>query len=76
MFEKQGKLYENIVVPITDGTRVYHILTNLEKAYNSNADELMRSYEKSIMLTIIDDAWKEHLRELDDLRQSVQNSHL
>ena len=74
VFEKQGKLYENIVVPITDGTRVYHILTNLEKAYNSNGEELVRSYEKSIMLTTIDDAWKEHLRELDDLRQSVQTA--
>jgi preprotein translocase subunit SecA len=74
VFEKQGKLYENIVVPITDGSRVYNILTNLEKAYRSNADELVRSYEKSIMLNIIDDAWKEHLRELDDLRQSVQTA--
>jgi preprotein translocase subunit SecA len=74
VFEKQGKLYENIVVPITDGTRIYHILTNLEKAYRTNGDELMRSYEKSIMLSTIDDAWKEHLRELDDLRQSVQTA--
>jgi preprotein translocase subunit SecA len=74
VFEKQGKQYENIVVPITDGVRVYHILTNLEKAYKSRAEDLMRSYEKSIMLAIIDDAWKEHLRELDDLRQSVQTA--
>jgi preprotein translocase subunit SecA len=74
VFEKQGKQYENIVVPITDGVRVYHILTNLEKAYNTKAEDLMRSYEKSIMLAIIDDAWKEHLRELDDLRQSVQTA--
>jgi preprotein translocase subunit SecA len=74
VFEKQGKQYENIVVPITDGTRVYHILTNLEKAYRSNGEELVRSYEKSILLNTIDDAWKEHLRELDDLRQSVQTA--
>jgi preprotein translocase subunit SecA len=74
VFEKQGKQYENIVVPITDGVRVYHILTNLEKAFNSRAEDLMRSYEKSIMLAIIDEAWKEHLRELDDLRQSVQTA--
>jgi len=74
VFEKQGKLYENIVVPITDGTRVYHILTNLEKSYKTHAEDLMLSYEKSIMLAIIDDAWKEHLRELDDLRQSVQTA--
>ncbi len=74
VFEKQGKLYENIVVPITDGNRIYHILTNLEKAYRTNGEELVRSYEKSIMLSSIDEAWKEHLRELDDLRQSVQTA--
>jgi preprotein translocase subunit SecA len=74
VFEKQGKQYENIVVPITDGFKVYHILTNLEKAYRTNGDELVRSYEKSVMLSMIDDAWKEHLRELDDLRQSVQTA--
>jgi len=74
VFEKQGKLYENIVVPITDGSRVYNILTNLEKAYQSNGEELMRAYEKSIILNTIDEAWKEHLRELDDLRQSVQTA--
>ena len=74
VFEKQGKQYENIVVPITDGIKVYHILTNLEKAYRTNGDELVRSFEKSIMLSMIDDAWKEHLRELDDLRQSVQTA--
>jgi preprotein translocase subunit SecA len=74
VFEKQGKLYENIVVPITDGTRVFHVLTNLEKAYNSNAEELVRSFEKSVLLHTIDEAWKEHLRELDDLRQSVRTA--
>ncbi len=74
VFEKQGKVYENIVVPITDGVRVFHVLTNLEKAYNSNADELTHAFEKSIILTTIDEAWKEHLRELDDLRQSVRTA--
>jgi preprotein translocase subunit SecA len=49
VFEKQGKLYENIVVPITDGTRVFHVITNLEKAYRTNGEELVRSYEKSII---------------------------
>ena len=62
VYEKQSKIYENIVVPITDGTRTYHILTNLEKAYNSTGDELMRSYEKSIVLATIDESWKENLR--------------
>jgi preprotein translocase subunit SecA len=74
VYEKQGKVYENIVVPITDGTKVFHVVTNLEKAYNSNAEELTRSFEKSIMLKTIDEAWKEHLRELDDLRQSVRTA--
>ena len=74
VYEKQSKIYENIVVPITDGTKTYHILTNLEKSYNSEGDELARSYEKSIVLATIDDFWKENLRELDDLKQSVQNA--
>lgn len=74
VFEKQGKVYENIVVPITDGLRVYHVLTNLEKAYNSKGEELTRAFEKSILLSTIDEAWKEHLRELDDLRQSVRTA--
>ncbi len=74
VFEKQGKVYENIVVPITDGTKVFHIVTNLEKAYTSNSEELTRSFERSIVLKTIDEAWKEHLRELDDLRQSVRTA--
>jgi preprotein translocase subunit SecA len=72
VYEKQSKIYENIVVPITDGTRTYHILTNLEKAYNTQGEELVRSYEKSIVLATIDESWKENLRELDDLKQAVQ----
>ena len=74
VFEKQGKVYENIVVPISDGTKVFQILTNLEKAYESNAREVLKSFEKTAMLATIDETWKEHLRELDDLKQSVQNA--
>ncbi|MBN1158015.1 MAG: preprotein translocase subunit SecA [Bacteroidales bacterium] len=74
VYEKQGKQYDNIVVPITDGTKVYNIVTNLEKAYHTNGEELAKSYIKNIILHVIDDAWKEHLRELDDLRQSVQTA--
>ncbi len=74
VFEKQGKVYENIVVPISDGTKVFQILTNLEKAYESNAHEVLKSFEKTAMLATIDETWKEHLRELDDLKQSVQNA--
>ena len=74
VYEKQSKIYENIVVPISDGTKTYHILTNLEKCYKTNGSELTRSYEKSIVLATIDEFWKENLRELDDLKQSVQNA--
>ncbi len=74
VYEHQAKAYENILIPITDGAKTYNIITNLEKNYNSNCEELIRSYEKSLTLATIDDNWKEHLRELDDLKQSVQNA--
>jgi preprotein translocase subunit SecA len=74
VFEKQGKVYENIVVPLSDGSKVFQILTNLQKAYESQALEVLRSFEKTAMLATIDETWKEHLRELDDLKQSVQNA--
>jgi preprotein translocase subunit SecA len=74
VYETKSELYENIVVPISDGQRVFQITTNLKKAYEAKGDELMRSFEKSIMLITIDEAWKEHLRELDDLRTAVQNA--
>jgi preprotein translocase subunit SecA len=74
IFEHQGAQYENIVVPFTDGRRIYQVITNLKKAYESQGRELTRSFEKSAILATIDEAWKEHLRELDDLRQSVQNA--
>jgi len=74
VFEQRGDMFKNIVVPFTDGKRAYNVVTSLEKAYKTNGEELIRSYEKSIMLAHIDDAWKEHLREMDDLKQSVQNA--
>ena len=74
VFENRGEMFKNIVVPFTDGQRMYNVVTNLEKAYRTNGDELIRSYEKSIILAQIDDAWKEQLREMDDLKQSVQNA--
>ena len=67
-------IYENIVVPISDGKRMIQIVTNLKKAYESEGKELVRSYEKTSVLATIDEAWKEHLRELDDLRHSVQTA--
>jgi len=66
--------YENIAIPITDGVKTHNIITNLEKAYNDHAKEIPLSIEKGLTLSIIDNAWKEHLRELDDLKQSVQNA--
>ncbi|MGB5990587.1 MAG: preprotein translocase subunit SecA [Marinifilaceae bacterium] len=74
VFENKGEMYRNIVVPITDGQKVYNVVTNLERAYHSTGEELVHSYEKSMILAHIDDLWKEHLREMDDLKQSVQNA--
>ena len=74
VFEKQSAIYENIVVPISDGQKVFQIVTNLRKSYESGAKELSRSFSKTIILYIIDDYWKEHLREMDELKQSVQNA--
>ncbi|MFN8209131.1 MAG: hypothetical protein U0T82_17250 [Bacteroidales bacterium] len=74
VFEKHAQVYENIVVPISDGQRVYQIITNLKKGYESNGNELVRSYEKSVILLAIDEEWKEHLREMDELKTSVQNA--
>jgi preprotein translocase subunit SecA len=74
VFEKQSAVYENIVVPMSDGQRLFRVITNLSKAYKTDARELVRSFEKTVILASIDDSWKEHLRELDDLKQSVQNA--
>ena len=74
VYEHQRQVYENIVVPVSDGTRIFQVLANLENCYTSEGKELVRSYEKSIILASIDQSWQEHLRELDDLRQSVRNA--
>jgi preprotein translocase subunit SecA len=74
VYEKQGQQYENILVPITDGKRVYNVSTHLETAYNTEAKEVIKAFEKQILLYVIDDEWKEHLRQLDELRNSVQNA--
>ena len=74
VYETHGANYENIVVPITDGLRMFQILTNLKKSYESEGREMVRSLEKSVVLLTVDEAWKEHLRELDELKQSVQNA--
>ncbi|MDA3815801.1 MAG: preprotein translocase subunit SecA [Prolixibacteraceae bacterium] len=74
VYEERSHQYKNIVVPFTDGKRMYQVVTNLEKAYNNKGKQVAKSFEKQIMLATIDEAWKEQLREMDDLRQSVQNA--
>lgn len=74
VYEEQGDKFENILVPITDGKRVYNISTNLKEAYDTQAKAIIKAFEKAIVLNTIDEEWKEHLREMDELRHSVQNA--
>ena len=74
VYENQGKLYQNIAIPVTDGRKQITLSVNLERAYNSEGRELARALSKTLTLWQIDDHWKEHLREMDDLKQSVQNA--
>ncbi|NDV82393.1 preprotein translocase subunit SecA [Bacteroides sp. 51] len=74
VYENQGHMYENIMIPVTDGKRMYNISCNLKAAYDSECKEVVKSFEKSILLHIIDECWKENLRELDELKHSVQNA--
>ena len=74
VYEKQGDRYERIVVPFTDGIKTLQVVTNLKDAYESNGQKLVEDFEKNITLAIIDDTWKDHLRKMDDLKQSVQNA--
>jgi preprotein translocase subunit SecA len=74
VYEKQGNQYERILVPFTDGVKTLQVVTNLKEAYDSNGKQLITDFEKNITLAIIDDTWKDHLRKMDDLKQSVQNA--
>ncbi len=74
VYETQGHMYENILIPITDGKRMYNISCSLKAAYDSECKEVVKAFEKSILLHVIDEAWKENLRELDELKHSVQNA--
>jgi preprotein translocase subunit SecA len=74
VYEQKANMYQNIVVPISDGIHIYQIITNLEKAYKNQGKELVKSFQTQTLLATIDDAWKEQLREMDDLKQSVQNA--
>lgn len=74
VYENQGENFENILIPITDGKRIYNITCNLKEAYETGSKGVIKSFEKSILLHTIDEQWKEHLREMDELRHSVQNA--
>jgi preprotein translocase subunit SecA len=74
IYETQGNKYEKILIPITDGKRVYNVSCDLKKSYETNCKEVVQTFEKSILLHTIDESWKEHLREMDELRHSVQNA--
>ena len=74
VYENQGAMYQNILIPITDGKRVYNVSCNLKEAYESGSKALVKAFEKTILLHTIDEDWKEHLREMDELRHSVQNA--
>jgi preprotein translocase subunit SecA len=74
VYEKRANQFINIVVPITDGRKTHQIICNLERAYQNKGKELVKSYQKQIVLRTFDEAWKEQLREMDDLKQSVQNA--
>ena len=72
VYEKQREKFKRIVVPFTDGIKNLQVITDLEKAYNSNGDQLVTDSEKNISLAILDNSWKTHLRKMDELKQSVQ----
>ena len=74
VYEKQGAIYQNIAIPISDGRKMMTLSVNLRKAYETEGREIARSLSKAITLYQIDEHWKEHLREMDDLKQSVQNA--
>jgi preprotein translocase subunit SecA len=72
VYENKGNSFKRIVVPFTDGKKVINIVTDLKKSYESNGENLINDFEKNISLAIIDEKWKNHLRKMDDLKQSVQ----
>ncbi len=74
LFDTQGQTVENIIVPFTDGIKQVSVIVNLKKAHASHGMEMVAAFERTITLALIDDAWKEHLREMDELKTSVQNA--
>jgi preprotein translocase subunit SecA len=76
VYTNPNNTFENIVTPFTDGIKAVQVLTNLKKAFETRGRDLVLGFEKGVVLAMIDDSWKEHLRELDDLKQAVQNASL
>jgi preprotein translocase subunit SecA len=74
VYTNQGATINNIVIPFSDGVKSIQAVANLKKAYDTNGRELVTAFERLITAAMIDDAWREHLREMDDLKQSVQNA--
>jgi preprotein translocase subunit SecA len=76
VYTNPNNTFENIVTPFTDGIRALQVIANLKKAYDTKGRDMVLSFEKNVVLNMIDDSWKEHLREMDDLKQAVQNASL
>ncbi len=76
VYTNPNNTFENIVTPFTDGIHSIQVMANLKKSFESKGRELVTVFEKTVILAMIDDSWKEHLREMDDLKQSVQNASL
>ena len=74
VYEKQGSMYQNIAIPVSDGKKMLNLTVNLEKAYNTEGKEIAKALSRNLILYQIDEHWKQHLRDNDDLRQSVQNA--
>jgi preprotein translocase subunit SecA len=74
LYQTKGDTITNVAIPFSDGKKTLNVVSNLEKDIQSGGKEIIRSFEKNISLGIIDEAWKEHLREMDELKQSVQNA--
>jgi preprotein translocase subunit SecA len=72
VYQKEGNKFERIIVPFSDGIKTLNVVTDLKKAYDTNGAQLIADFEKNITLAIVDEAWKKHLRKMDELKQSVQ----
>src|SRR5690606_32340040 len=74
IFQTPNNQYRNFVFPLTDGIKTMELVINIEDAYRTEGKSMIKAFEKSIVLSLIDDEWKEHLREMDDLRSSVRGA--